>query len=486
MNGYRRATRRLRDEVRVLSTLRHPHIIEMREVWETPTELYIVMERAHGGELFDRIVERGNFSEHEAKLVMRQLLSALSEMHCRGVLHRDVKPENLLLTTKEGWDIKLSDFGLVKTLEHDDDTFATASQPPQHLAIPPPQLPLHRNIPPPQHQPMPHLVGSPSPFEPQPTGAEWPNATRTTIMPRIDFRQLHHPYDTIEQPKIIPLGDGEAPLHAAPLGIGPPPASTPPWEHEWPPPPRLPPEGVPDWPPAQHRRRPSWGEALEPVDEQSAQHYVHTHDHSEGGGLSTSMSHIMASSALAHAPLPPQPPSSGGVDYYYATSQGLDVRLNAPYVASSPSASSYLSEEEAFALVSDETAAAAYSASLAYTSDASPAGDAAVEPHHPPFDSSAERDVAMLFRSAQTHTLCGSPYYMAPEVCYRERYGTAVDVWSAGVVMYILLTGESPSIWHAGCIALVSTPGRRVPTVCLMTKRGPGTPWASTKKRTVY
>lgn len=442
---YRRATRRLRDEVRVLSTLRHPHIVEMREVWETPTELYIVMERAHGGELFDRIVERGNFSEYEAKIVMRQLLSALCEMHCRGVLHRDVKPENLLLTTKEGWDIKLSDFGLVKTLEHDDDTFVASSQPVQHGAVPPLNLPLHPSVSVPQHQPMQqHMVPSPTPMETRLGGAERPNASWTSVMPRLDVRELHHPYEAIE--RVIPLGKGEAPFGSAPLISEPPPASTPPWEQEWPPPPGLPPEGLPDWPPVHHRRRPSWGEALEPVDEQSAQHYVHTHDHSEGGGLSTSMSHIMASTG-AQAPVPSQPPSTGGIDYYYATARGLDVRLNAPYVASSPSASSYLSEEEAFALLSDEAAAAAYSASLAYRSDTSIASDAAVGPHHPPFDSSAERDVAMLFRSAPTHTLCGSPYYMAPEVCYRERYGTAVDVWSAGVVMYILLTGESSSIF---------------------------------------
>ncbi|EGB09430.1 hypothetical protein AURANDRAFT_12856, partial [Aureococcus anophagefferens] len=102
----------LRDEVRVLSTLRHPHIVEMREVFETPTELYIIMERARGGELFDRIVEKGNFSEAEAAAVMYQLLSALTDMHRRGVIHRDIKPENLLLTTRDGWELKLSDFGL--------------------------------------------------------------------------------------------------------------------------------------------------------------------------------------------------------------------------------------------------------------------------------------------------------------------------------------------------------------------------------------
>ena len=116
-----RATRRLRDEVRVLSSIRHRHIVEMREVFETPSELFVVMERCEGGELFDRIVAKGSFSEAEAATVMRQLLSALADCHRRGVLHRDVKPENLLLTSSEGWELKLSDFGLVKTLSDMDE-----------------------------------------------------------------------------------------------------------------------------------------------------------------------------------------------------------------------------------------------------------------------------------------------------------------------------------------------------------------------------
>ena len=116
-----RATRRLRDEVRVLSSIRHRHIVEMREVFETPDELYVVMERCEGGELFDRIIAKGSFSEAEAAKVMRQLLSALADCHSKGVMHRDVKPENLLLTG-EGWELKLSDFGLVKTLSDMDES----------------------------------------------------------------------------------------------------------------------------------------------------------------------------------------------------------------------------------------------------------------------------------------------------------------------------------------------------------------------------
>ncbi|KAJ8601977.1 hypothetical protein CTAYLR_008811 [Chrysophaeum taylorii] len=387
-----RATRRLRDEVRVLSSLRHPRVVEMREVWETPAELYIVMERAHGGELFDRIVERGNFTEHEAKTIIRQLLSALSAMHRQGVIHRDVKPENLLLTTKDGWDIKLSDFGLVKTLEEDDDDRPfLGAPPPPPVALPPvrhamPHLPVVPQHPPPplQSSVFSHDYPPPAPYETSPWG-DGPNAT--------------HP----------PVVEAE-----------------PPWGHQ------------------QQRRRPSWGEALEPVDEDSAQQYTHTNDHSEGGGLAhrwqpdvhQGLASTMDDNTSA-ATYSGGGGGGGGIDYYYATAQGLDVRLNAPYVAESPLASSYLSgEEEAFALLADETAAAAYSASLSAPTVSAPAPDLNAF--------SGEREVAALFRRARTHTLCGSPYYMAPEVFHRERYGPPVDVWSAGVVMYILLTGSPP------------------------------------------
>ena len=90
-------------------------------MFETPSELFVVMERCEGGELFDRIVAKGSFSEAEAATVMRQLLSALADCHRRGVLHRDLKPENLLLTSSEGRELKLSDFGLVKTLSDMDE-----------------------------------------------------------------------------------------------------------------------------------------------------------------------------------------------------------------------------------------------------------------------------------------------------------------------------------------------------------------------------
>ena len=73
--------RRLRDELRALSTLRHPNVILLHQTAETPMELYLIMEQAEGGELFDRIVSQGHFSEPHAIQVMRQLLGVLDFMH---------------------------------------------------------------------------------------------------------------------------------------------------------------------------------------------------------------------------------------------------------------------------------------------------------------------------------------------------------------------------------------------------------------------
>ena len=83
--------RRLRDEIRVLASLRHPNIMPLVCVYETPSDLLLVMDRAKGGELFDRIVAKGHFTEGDAAVVMRGVLSALAHLHANGIMHRDVK-----------------------------------------------------------------------------------------------------------------------------------------------------------------------------------------------------------------------------------------------------------------------------------------------------------------------------------------------------------------------------------------------------------
>lgn len=74
----------------------HPNIIRLFEVFEDEKDLYLVMELCTGGELFDRIIKFGHFSERYAASIMKQILSAISYCHSNNVMHRDLKPENVL------------------------------------------------------------------------------------------------------------------------------------------------------------------------------------------------------------------------------------------------------------------------------------------------------------------------------------------------------------------------------------------------------
>ena len=67
-----------------------------------------------GGELFDQIVDRGNYSEADAATLLRQVFEAVDFMHAKGIAHRDLKPENLLVCGPKKETVKLADFGLSK------------------------------------------------------------------------------------------------------------------------------------------------------------------------------------------------------------------------------------------------------------------------------------------------------------------------------------------------------------------------------------
>ncbi|OAJ43589.1 hypothetical protein BDEG_26934 [Batrachochytrium dendrobatidis JEL423] len=100
---------RLQREIRFLKLLNHPHIVKVHDVVETNDFIYIVMEYAVGGELFDYIVAHKRVKEKEARSFFRMVLSAVDYCHQNAVIHRDLKPENLLLDSKKS--IKIIDFG---------------------------------------------------------------------------------------------------------------------------------------------------------------------------------------------------------------------------------------------------------------------------------------------------------------------------------------------------------------------------------------
>ncbi|TPX48695.1 hypothetical protein SeLEV6574_g01893 [Synchytrium endobioticum] len=114
---------RLQREIRFLKLLYHPHIVKVHEVVETPDFIYIIMEYAAGGELFDYIVSHKRVKEKEARTFFRMVLSAVDYCHQNSVIHRDLKPENLLLDDQKC--IKIIDFGFGNNFTTDGllDTF---------------------------------------------------------------------------------------------------------------------------------------------------------------------------------------------------------------------------------------------------------------------------------------------------------------------------------------------------------------------------
>jgi len=108
--------RLLEREITVMKRLEHPHIIQLMEVLDTPDTLYLVLEYATGGELFDAIVSKGSYGEDDAVHIIYQVVDAMNYVHKLGIAHRDLKPENLLLSNAPGEKeyIKIADFGLSK------------------------------------------------------------------------------------------------------------------------------------------------------------------------------------------------------------------------------------------------------------------------------------------------------------------------------------------------------------------------------------
>ncbi|XP_052393874.1 serine/threonine-protein kinase MARK2 isoform X14 [Carassius gibelio] len=110
-------------EVRIMKLLNHPNIVKLFEVIETDKTLYLVMEYASGGEVFDYLVAHGRMKEKEARAKFRQIVSAVQYCHQKCIVHRDLKAENLLLDAD--MNIKIADFGFSNefTLGNKLDTF---------------------------------------------------------------------------------------------------------------------------------------------------------------------------------------------------------------------------------------------------------------------------------------------------------------------------------------------------------------------------
>mmetsp|Transcript_106484 Transcript_106484/g.168138 ORF Transcript_106484/g.168138 Transcript_106484/m.168138 type:complete len:513 (-) Transcript_106484:85-1623(-) len=132
---------RFKQEIAIMKIMDHPNIIKLYESFEDHRNIYLVMELSTGGELFDRIIDAGHFTEVQAAICMQHMFRAIFYMHENHICHRDLKPENFLFATKdpiEKTHLKVIDFGLACKFEKGQDLTTKAGTPyyvaPQVLA----------------------------------------------------------------------------------------------------------------------------------------------------------------------------------------------------------------------------------------------------------------------------------------------------------------------------------------------------------------
>ncbi|XP_075445132.1 serine/threonine-protein kinase H2 [Ascaphus truei] len=130
-------------ELNILRRVSHHNIIQLIEVFEAHDRVYMVMELATGGELFDRIITKGSFTERDATKVLQMVLDGIKYLHGLGITHRDLKPENLLYY-HPGADSKIlvTDFGLANSGNKGGDwSMRTICGTPEYIA---PEILLRR------------------------------------------------------------------------------------------------------------------------------------------------------------------------------------------------------------------------------------------------------------------------------------------------------------------------------------------------------
>jgi len=120
-------------EIEIMKKVDHPNILKLYEVFESKNYLHLVLEHVTGGELFNHIVTRGEYSEKDASSIVRQIISAVAYLHTNNIAHRDLKPQNLLCSSTDGNDIRVADFGLSKMFGN-GESLKTCCGSPEYVA----------------------------------------------------------------------------------------------------------------------------------------------------------------------------------------------------------------------------------------------------------------------------------------------------------------------------------------------------------------
>lgn len=99
----------------IMENVSHPNIMHIEKVFQVGSKFYLVFPLCTGGELYEHIIRRGHFTEHDAAIIIRDLISGLHALHQHEILHLDIKPENILFDSMgDDAKIKITDFGLSK------------------------------------------------------------------------------------------------------------------------------------------------------------------------------------------------------------------------------------------------------------------------------------------------------------------------------------------------------------------------------------
>jgi calcium/calmodulin-dependent protein kinase I len=109
-------------EIDIMKKVDHANVLQLKEVFETDETIALVMELVTGGELFYKIVEKGNYSEKDAANIVAQMINGVEYLHGEGIAHRDLKPENLLCSGEDDpnyrpFRVVIADFGLSKIFD---------------------------------------------------------------------------------------------------------------------------------------------------------------------------------------------------------------------------------------------------------------------------------------------------------------------------------------------------------------------------------
>lgn len=113
------------NELKIMKQLHHPNIVQYEDYHEYEQWIYIVMEYVPYGELSKELRDRGPMSEGMVQTITRQILHALDYLHKRNITHRDIKPDNILIASRDPFIVKLSDFGLSKSVKNQETFLKT-------------------------------------------------------------------------------------------------------------------------------------------------------------------------------------------------------------------------------------------------------------------------------------------------------------------------------------------------------------------------